>query len=595
MEIAAAALQFTTVAIQAFRGCILAIEFVSTAQHMGADGDLFRTGLEFEKYRLMTWAQRVGLLGDEERQTLNWQLAGMILGQLESFLTSANVLKSRYALEVTEEEVQAADDTSRDADQPRKSGVSRLIARLKPNLRTAAGQIIQEHNSPVKRLRWAARDKAKLQAFLGEISALIDKLEFLLDSSERQQEKAEYDRLLREVISLATTTAEAGQIKDFLAEGRHHQKGEQSINAAAYLKQVRLTLGADKREDEISPKLASEMRGLKMPKLPVLKRSLKPWNGGELFESNLEFATYGDKQVLIQWKLVEGTQWERYTPQIKCLTVFLMSLSDQSFRSLPCMGYYPLQSHGRHGIVYSMPTPNFSDTPEPDSDSIPDWDLRTLHSLLHTHPHLSLSRRLSLAHALATTLLQLHTAGWLHKNLSSSNLIFLAPRGSSSAYFLQTNPYVIGYEYARSDTRDAAKAFTHLPDTELEADLYRHPKARGEGRETYQKRFDLYALACIIVEFVMWRPLVEIFEEYMTEGLREAIRDAQARNEVVELPALGELFGKEEAVRAFRHQAGEAVLEVVRMCYSVERAKEDEEALLGVQTAVVEKLAWCRV
>ena len=236
MEIAAAALQFTTVAIQAFRGCILAIEFFSTAQHIGADGDLFRTGLEFEKYRLMTWARRVGLLGDEERQTLNWQLAGMILGQLESFLTSANMLKTRYALEVTEGEAQAGDEATREAVEPRRSGVARLIARLKPNLRTAAGRIIQEHNSPVKRLRWAARDKGKLQAFLGEISALINKLEFLLDSSEQQQENVEYDQLLREVISLATTTVEAGQIKDFLADGLYHQKGEQSINATAYLK-----------------------------------------------------------------------------------------------------------------------------------------------------------------------------------------------------------------------------------------------------------------------------------------------------------------------------------------------------------------------
>ena len=223
---------------------------------------------------------------------------------------------------------------------------------------------------------------------------------------------------------------------------------------------------------------------------------------------------------------------------MRCLTVFLMSLSDKSFRSLLCMGYYPLQSHDRHSIVYSMPTPDPSD-PFSDPDDIPDWDLRTLHSLLLDHPHLSLSRRLTLAHSLATTLLQLHTAGWLHKNLSSSTLIFLAPRGSSPSYFLQTDPYVIGYEYGRSDTRDAAKAFTHQPDTELEAELYRHPKARGEGRETYQKRFDLYTLAYIIVELVMWRSLVEVFEEYLTQGLREAIRDAQARSEVVELPALG--------------------------------------------------------
>ena len=41
--------------------------------------------------------------------------------------------------------------------------------------------------------------------------------------------------------------------------------------------------------------------------------------------------------------------------------------------------------------------------------------------------------------------------------------------------FLASEPYVIGYEYARSDTEEAVVAFTQLPDTEIEADLYRNP------------------------------------------------------------------------------------------------------------------------
>ncbi|KAK4182443.1 prion-inhibition and propagation-domain-containing protein [Podospora australis] len=583
MEIAAAALQFTTVAVNSFRACILAIEFFSTAQHMGADGDLFRTGLEFEKYRLLTWAEKVGLLGDNERQTLNWQLAGIILKQLESFLTSAATLKGRYSLDVTEEEVQAAEEAQH-ALAP-KQGIAKLIARLKPNLRTTAGQIIQEHNSPIKRIRWAARDRGKLKTFLAEISGLIGKLEFLLDSTERQQEKEEYDRLLREVISLATTTAEAGQIKDFLED--HQKRSERSINAAAYLKQVRLVLGADKRDDEITPKMASDTIGLKMPKLSILGRSLKPWNGAPLFEQSLEFATYRTKQVLIQWKMVDSTQWERYTKQMKCLAVFLMSLSDRSFRSLPCMGYYPYQAQSRHGIVYSMP--------ETDDTEGTDWDLRTLRDLMKDQTFVSLKRRIELARALAETVLQLHTAGWLHKSLRSENIIFLAPRGSSDKFFLNSEPYVFGYEYARSDNGDAALAFTQLPDTELEADLYRHPAARGMGRETFQKRFDLYAMACVIVELVFWKPLVEVFAVYVTENLKELISIAQSQNEVIELPDLKELFEKEEVAKVFRYHAGDVLLDVVKLCFEAPKAKEGDEGLLSEQTTVVERLGWCKV
>ncbi|RYP49838.1 hypothetical protein DL768_004530 [Monosporascus sp. mg162] len=581
MEIAVAALQFTSVAVQAFRGCVLAMEFFNTAQNMGADGDLFRTGLEFEKYRLVTWAKRVGLLSDNERQTLNWQLAGIILKQLESFLTSADTLRHRYSLNVTEEEVEATEEAQ--VTETPKRGVAKLIARLKPNLHTTATKIIQENDSTIKRIRWAARDRDTLKAFLGEITGLINKLEFLLDSTERQEKQGDYDRLLREAISLTTTTAEAGQIKEFLGDGPYRRKSEKAINAAAYLKQVRLMLGAYKRGDEVVPKLTSDTIGLRMPKLSILGRSLKPWNNAELYDSGLEFATYHNRQVLIQWKLVESAQWERYTNQMKCLAVFLMSLSDKSFRSLPCLGYYPLESQGRHGIVYSMP------------DDKTDWDFKSLKDLISAQPFVSLSRRLELARAVADTVLQLHTAGWLHKSLRSENIIFLAPRGSENDAFLNSEPYVFGYEYARSDTEDSANAFTQLPDTELETDLYRHPRARGLNRETFQKRFDMYALACLIVELVMWEPLVDVFSLYVTQGLKKSIDIAQSWNEVIKLPSLKDLFEKEDVVKILRYQAGEAILEVIKTCFSAKKAKEGEDGLLTDQTGVVERLGWYRV
>ncbi|PHH73423.1 hypothetical protein CDD82_5487 [Ophiocordyceps australis] len=581
MEIAAAALQFTSMAIQAFHGCVLAIEFFRTAQHMGADGDLFRAGLEFEKYRLMAWAKRGGLLGDNEKQTLNWQLATILLQQLQSFLTSANQLRNRYDLDVTEEEVQATEEAQ--AAEASKHGVAKLIARLKPNLRTTAGKIIQENNSTIKRIRWAALDRKKLKAFLGEIAGLINKLEYLLDSTERQQERNDYDNLLRQVISLTTTAAEAGQVKELLEDGPYQRKTEKSINAAAYLKQVRLVLGADRRADEVTPSQSTDTFGPRMPRLSILGRSLKPWNKEALYSSGLEFATYRDRQVLIQWKLVESTQWEIYTKQIKSLAVFLMSLSDKSFRSLPCLGYYPLETKGRHGIVYSMP------------DEKKDWEFKTLKSLISAQPLVSLRRRLEIARALADTVLQLHTAGWLHKSIRSDNIIFLSLRDSPDNIFLQSEPYVIGYEYARSDTEDSAKVFSQLPDTQLETDLYRHPQARGLHREAFQKRFDMYALACIIIELVTWQPLVDVFSSHVNENLKEIISIAQESNNVTKLPSLRDLFENEEAVAAFRYKAGDKVLEVIKTCFSAEKAKEGEEGLLTDQTAVVEGLEWCRV
>ncbi|KAI2643380.1 prion-inhibition and propagation-domain-containing protein [Xylaria nigripes] len=578
MEVAAAALQFASMAVEMFRGCVIAIELFSTAQHMGADADLFHTGLELEKYRLMAWASRVGLLGNNERQTINWHLAYIVLEQLESLLTSANVLRDRYSLNVTEEQVQAMNESQ--AAEVHRSGVARLIARLKPTLHTTTSKIISENNSAAKKFRWAVRDKDKLRELLRLIAGLISKLEFLLDSAERQQEKEDFERLLREVISLTTTITEAGQIKDLLEGG---PASRTSINAAAYLKQVRLVLGADKRDDEVTPKPVGHGVDVKLPKLVILGRTLKPWRNAELRAEGLEFATYRNRQVLVQWKVVGGAQWERYTNQMKCLVVFLMSLSDKSFRSLPCLGYYPLEAEDRHGIIYSMP------------DDEVDWDFRTLKDLISSQPFVSLIRRLDLMRSIADTVLQLHTAGWLHKSIRPENIIFIAPRGSSNEAFLNSEPFIIGYEYARTDTKDSANAFTELPDTDLETDLYRHPQARGMKRETFQKRFDMYAMACIFVELAMWKPLVNVFSLYLTEGLGDLISVAQSSNETIELPSLEALFKKDIAVRALAYQSGETVFQIIKTSFSTEKAKEGDEGLLEDQTAIVNQLRWCRI
>ncbi|KAH8647084.1 prion-inhibition and propagation-domain-containing protein [Tricladium varicosporioides] len=582
MDVAAAAAGFVSLAFQSFQGCVQAFEFFSTAQHIGADADLFRTGLEFEKYRLISWAQRIGL-GQNPRSTLNWQLAGLLLGQLESFLTSAETLKTRYSLEVSEEIVLATDKSL--AAQVPKVGIAKLIARLKPSIYTTAGKIIQENNSTFKRLRWATRDRDKLKRFLGEIAELVNKLELLLDRAEGEAERSEYNRLLREVISLTSTTSEAGQIKELVGQGPYPSSTQASIRAAAHLKQIRLVLGADQRPDEVKGRVTdpSEVMALAMPKLPVLKRKLEPWKGERLELEGLEFANYKGKQVLIQWKIAEGAQWDKYKEQMKCLAVLLMSLSDKSFRSLPCMGYYPMESNGRHGVVYGTP------------DNSVDWTFKSLRDLILEQRLVSLRRRLAISRAIAETILQLHTAGWMHKSLRSSNIIFLAPRGSGSQEFLKSEPYLVSYDYARPDMAEAAKAFTQMPETTSDEDLYRHPQARGANRETYQKRFDMYALACVLVELVSWDLLINLHSKYTKKGLVQSLTKAIEANAVLEMPSLEDLLSVKDALELFCSQGGEKIVEIITCCLTTKEVPADENGLLNTQVAVVEQLSWFRV
>ncbi|KAF6809740.1 hypothetical protein CPLU01_15450 [Colletotrichum plurivorum] len=581
METAAAAVAFVTAAFDMFQACVRAFEFFNTAQHIGPDGDLFRAGLEFEKYRLISWAQRVRLDRENKRSALNWPLACVLLDQLRAFLTSAQILKSRYSLEVSEEDVQEAEKL-RALERPSR-GVGGLIARLKPSIYTTSAHIIQASNSPMKKLLWATRDREKLKRIVGEIAELIDKLQVLLDDAERLSGEAEYAVLLREVVSLTSTTAEAWQVGELIGSGPRRSPDETAIKAAAHVKQIRLVVGIDRRDDEVRPTTSREILGLRIEDLKVLKRSLRPWGGEPLRYEGLEFASYKGAQVLIQWKVAEGNSWEMHRGQIKCLVKLLGSIHDASFRSLPCMGYYPLQAEGRHGIVYETPGAEV------------DWTFKTLRDLMLDSAHVSLRRRLEIARALAQTVLQLHTAGWMHKSLRSENVIFLAPAGSDDAAFLRSEPFLVGYDYARADNEEAAAAYTQLPDTEIEADLYRHPKARGAGRETYQKRFDLYSLGCLLLELGCWKRLLGVFCMYEGEDLAERIARAAERNNVVELPTVNRLLEKDDAVAFLEYHAGEKLRDTISLCCSVEKANDSTEGLLKEQVEVVKSLDWCRV
>ncbi|KAI0893874.1 prion-inhibition and propagation-domain-containing protein [Annulohypoxylon nitens] len=588
MDLAAASVGFASLAIQLFHGCIQGIVLFNTAQHIGDDGGLFRAGLEYEKYRFIRWASKAGVLeedGINPNPRMNWQLATMILEQLARFVTSVEKLTKKYSLEVSEEVV---DEREREtAAEPPKQGLGRLYSRLKPEIYTTSGKIIQAQNGPMKRLRWAATGKDKAKGIISEFHGLINMLESLLDSGDRESRHAEDARLLRNLVSLTSTTTEVGELGDMLENGMSLSSNEREIRAAAYVKQIRLTLGADRREDEVQPTATMQIQNA-MPRLRVIKRSLNAWSGTELRLDGIEFARFSNNsQVIIQWKVAEGELWDKHKDQMKFLAVLLMALTHKSFRSPQCIGYYPWEDRGRHALIFSLP------------GGTTNWALKSLLQLMSEGNNVSLTRRLTIARALAETLLQLHTAGWMHKGLRPENIIFLAPEGSRNGDFLQSEPFVMGYDYARPDTPDAAAAFTQLPENNPSADLYRHPQARGLARETYQKRFDLYALGCLLVELALWQPMVDIHTTFTTDGLADKLVEATKPDAVVfNVPTLSDLLENDAAVASLKHHAGEQIVEVVSICcYSgnMEKATIGKEATLDEQLSIVEKLSRCKL
>jgi hypothetical protein len=159
---------------------------------------------------------------------------------------------------------------------------------------------------------------------------------------------------------------------------------------------------------------------------------------------------------------------------------------------------------------------------------------------------------------------------------------------------LQGRVFLVGYEYARPDSSDAV-ALTELPKTDLEAELYRHPHARGLHRQSFRKRFDLYSLGCVLLELALWERLVDCQSRFVGHDLKTVIAEADNRQQDVQLPTMHDSLVLERSVfGVVAHHAGDSFANAVRVCFAkLPESDGESEASLEVQNTVVDCLKQC--
>ena len=168
---------------------------------------------------------------------------------------------------------------------------------------------------------------------------------------------------------------------------------------------------------------------------------------------------------------------------------------------LDCLGYFQYEDQDRRlfGFISSFP-------PKSDSNRPP----VSLYDLLidgakkkRSYSLPSLPQRIRIAQRLAITLLELHNAEWLHKDLNSRNVTFFYSSGTSLDL---STPYVSGFEYARPDDISAISFSVRSSST----DIYRHPSLlgpfhAGQKRPRYKRIHDIYSLGLLLLEIGLWK------------------------------------------------------------------------------------------
>jgi len=124
---------------------------------------------------------------------------------------------------------------------------------------------------------------------------------------------------------------------------------------------------------------------------------------------------------------------------------------------------------------------------------------RSLRCLLE-QPHTPLDVKFELAKSLARSVMSVHTATFVHKNIRPESIIVFEQKNSRLPF-----PFLIGFERFRP----AAAQTNLVGDMSWERNLYRHPRRQGIlPEDMYIMQHDIYSLGVCLLEVGVWTSFV---------------------------------------------------------------------------------------
>jgi serine/threonine protein kinase len=198
----------------------------------------------------------------------------------------------------------------------------------------------------------------------------------------------------------------------------------------------------------------------------------------------------------------------------------------RDFCVLDCLGYTePSESDEAYKFIFAYPTTAGG----VDANVIHDTlflklqQARTKQGKYTQRP--SLTQRVVLAQKLSRSLHAFHTAGWLHKTLNSTNVIFFSRPADAGSPSL-AEPFIVNFRFSRPDGPCGS---TSGSCEERRFAMYQHPEYisrllvpsnpsdRVESDARFQKRYDYYSLGIILLEIGSWEPIDSYSDRHPTD------------------------------------------------------------------------------
>lgn len=501
-DAAAGVTSLISLGITAFQGCVQGFIILSTAHHLGKDADDLRSRIEWEHYRLFQWSQHAGVDGEGSvNSTLDWAQISDILRQLEVQLNDTTELKMRYGLCLEDDDPQG--QVKNNWQDTTEVSFLRKSLRLNPKFFLASSRIIHERNKkhPTRRLRWAIIDKAKLEKLLGDVRQRIGCLWDILAFEDRLYIRESLSHLLRNGIASTRNDDDLSRLSELAL------CVESRVSVAGQMKRTKVELYPREHDPALSDTANLSSSRTQTLRALKLRSSLLSTGAGSSGEER-EVVSYAGEHTLVEFKFLGPAKiiQKKLSVRAENLAILLSRVETASFHTLQCKGF--MKRNGFILLVFELPTSTVPVAITTSSDR-PYLTLSDVRKQQHYLP--DLDTRLSWALKLAETVLQLHTAGWVHKDISPAHILFLKRQGQNESKSGQfAGPYLLGFGYAREIS---PSAFSEEQQDVGEENVYRHVLVQGSRRDhPFRPQFDVYALGIMLIELGLWSPIKDILQ-----------------------------------------------------------------------------------
>ncbi|RSL41847.1 hypothetical protein CEP54_015693 [Fusarium duplospermum] len=491
------ALAVVSLSFDLFASCVRGFTLISDARNIGKDAAIERTKLVLQEYRLIEWARAIGLDSpkDDESLGVHKHPAALILFQLEQLLSSTDALKKRYKLELvsppdgSDELVHS--QTTVAPDNPASSILSNIVSsETRAGILKRASTLNTANRFP-RRLWWAAVDKKKYAELVKDVTGLVDGLWSLLDMPHRVQTSRAVNQTLQLVIQTSQDIKGLQDLQKSLHDSATDAEMKNGLAASAGLKLQHILLTGHAQQAAPSDDGTNHVTPAQLPSVLDPSKLVSI----HMISSTIGSAQYQGETVLIEEKRVQSRMKAKLKPRVEALVQLLSQPPTPSFQTFPCLGY--TEEQGGFRLVFQFP----SSTEQP---------LSLLSVLSRSSgPLPDVGTRLRLAAQVCQTLFSFHTAGWLHKDVRSENIL-LVPSPSCQSIDRLGRPYLCGFSFAR---QGSPTEISEQPSEDLSRDIYRHAEALGEPSESFERYMDAYSLGCVLIEIAEWTPLRKIVKK----------------------------------------------------------------------------------